>query len=164
MKYKLLGGVMAALILVCALAASALEAEEGPIRIHQHLSARDPDAGCSCDGAELCTHLPLVIIDTGGQELPGAPNGEEDYYGEELYTTAEDGTDFINVQVTVIDNQAGNNIPLIHRILQQPVNSEFAVMPPGILRKVPTCSSSLMKMGRTILSPLWGWAHIMSGC
>lgn len=111
MKYKLLGGAMAALILVCALAASALEAEEGPIRIHQHLSARDPDAGCSCDGAELCTHLPLVIIDTGGQELPGAPNGEEDYYGEELYTTAEDGTDFINVQVTVIDNQAGNNHP-----------------------------------------------------
>ena len=111
MKYKLLGGAMAALILVCALAASALEAEEGPIRIHQHLSARDPDAGCSCAGAELCTHLPLVIIDTGGQEIPGAPNGEEDYYGEELYTTAEDGTDFINVQVTVIDNQAGNNHP-----------------------------------------------------
>ena len=111
MKYKLLGGAMAALILVCALAASALEAEEGPIRIHQHLSARDPDAGCSCDGAELCTHLPLVIIDTGGQEIPGAPNGEEDYYGEELYTTAEDGTDFINVQATVIDNQAGNNHP-----------------------------------------------------
>ena len=111
MKYKLLGGAIALLVLVCALAASALEAEEGPARIHQHLSARGPDAGCDCDGAELCTHLPLVIIDTGGQEIPGAPNGEEDDYGEELYTTAEDGTDFINVQVAVIDNQDGNNHP-----------------------------------------------------
>ena len=35
-KYKLMGGAMAALILVCALAASVLEAEEGPARIHQH--------------------------------------------------------------------------------------------------------------------------------
>ena len=111
MKYKLMGGAMAALILVCALAASALEAGEGPSRVHQHLSARGPDAGCDCDGTQLCTHLPLVIIDTGGQEIPGVPIGEEDYYGEELYTTAEDGTDFINVQATVIDNQAGNNHP-----------------------------------------------------
>ena len=111
MKYKLLGGAIALLVLVCALAASALEAEEGPARVHQHLSSRGPDAGCGCDGAELCTHLPLVIIDTGGQEIPGAPNGEEDDYGEELYTTAEDGTDFINVQVAVIDNQDGNNHP-----------------------------------------------------
>ena len=111
MKYKLLGGAIALLVLVCALAASALEAEEGPARDHQHLSSRGPDAGCGCDGAELCTHLPLVIIDTGGQEIPGAPNGEEDDYGEELYTTAEDGTDFINVQVAVIDNQDGNNHP-----------------------------------------------------
>ena len=111
MKYKLMGGAMAALILVCALAASALEAGEGPSRVHQHLSARGPDAGCDCDGTQLCTHLPLVIIDTGGQEIPGVPNGEEDYYGEELYTTAEDGTDFINVQVTVIDNADQNNHP-----------------------------------------------------
>ena len=110
-KYKLMGGAMAALILVCALAASALEAGEGPSRVHQHLSARGPDAGCDCDGTQLCTHLPLVIIDTGGQEIPGVPNGEEDYYGEELYTTAEDGTDFINVQVTVIDNEDQNNHP-----------------------------------------------------
>ena len=110
-KYKLMGGAMAALILVCALAASALEAGEGPSRVHQHLSARQPDAGCDCDGTQLCTHLPLVIIDTGGQEIPGVPNGEEDYYGEELYTTAEDGTDFINVQVTVIDNEDQNNHP-----------------------------------------------------
>ena len=110
-KYKLMGGAMAALILVCALAASALEAGEGPSRVHQHLSARGPDAGCDCDGTQLCTHLPLVIIDTGGQEIPGVPNGEEDYYGEELYTTAEDGTDFINVQVTVIDNEDRNNHP-----------------------------------------------------
>ena len=89
MKYKLLGGAMVVLILVCALAASVLEAEEGPARIHQHLSARGPDAGCGCDGAELCTHLPLVIIDTGGQEIPGAPMGY-DADGETIYVSFQD--------------------------------------------------------------------------
>ena len=73
MKYKLFGGAMALVMLFCALAATAFEAEEGPYRVHQHLTARQPDAGCDCDGTELCTHLPLVIIDTGGEAIPGEP-------------------------------------------------------------------------------------------
>ena len=77
MKYKVFGIAMAVLMLVCALAATAAEAKEGPYRVHQHLTARQPDAGCDCGGTELCTHLPLVIIDTGGEEIPGIPLGED---------------------------------------------------------------------------------------
>ena len=67
MKYKLFGITMAALILVVSIAAAAVEDQEGVQRVHQHLTARQPGAGCDCDGSELCTHLPLVVIDTGGE-------------------------------------------------------------------------------------------------
>lgn len=110
MKYKLLGGAMVVLILVCALAASVLEAEEGPARIHQHLSARGPDAGCGCDGAELCTHLPLVIIDTGGQEIPGAPMGY-DADGETIYSTTADGESMLSARISILDNETRNHHP-----------------------------------------------------
>ena len=110
MKYKLLGGAMVVLILVCALAASVLEAEEGPARIHQHLSARGPDAGCGCDGAELCTHLPLVIIDTCGQEIPGAPVGY-DADGETIYSTTADGESMLSARISILDNETRNHHP-----------------------------------------------------
>lgn len=110
MKYKLLGSAMVVLILVCALAASVLEAEEGPARIHQHLSARGPDAGCGCDGAELCTHLPLVIIDTGGQEIPGAPVGY-DADGETIYSTTADGESMLSARISILDNETRNHHP-----------------------------------------------------
>ena len=110
MKYKLLGSAMVVLILVCALAASVLEAEEGPARIHQRLSARGPDAGCGCDGAELCTHLPLVIIDTGGQEIPGAPVGY-DAHGETIYSTTADGESMLSARISILDNETRNHPP-----------------------------------------------------
>ncbi len=72
MKYKLFGGAMAVVMLFCALAASAVEAQEGPYR-----SPPAPDRppartrAAAATAAELCTHLPLVVIDTGGEEIPG---------------------------------------------------------------------------------------------
>lgn len=110
MKYKLLGGAMAVLILVCALAASALEAREGPSRVHQHLSSRQPDAGCSCDGTELCTHLPLVIIHTGGEEIPGIPVGVN-ADGEEIYSTTENGDSMRNVRISILDDETRSHHP-----------------------------------------------------
>ena len=111
MKYKVFGIAMTAVMLVCALSATVLEAEAGPYRVHQHQTARGPDAGCDCDGTELCTHLPLVVIDTGGQEIPGEATGETDAYGESINTLAEDGRDVVDVQVAIIDNQDRNNHP-----------------------------------------------------
>ena len=75
MKYKVFGLAMAAVMLVCALSATAFEAKEGPYRVHQHQTARGPDAGCDCSGTELCTHLPLVVIDTGGPGRQCCPLG-----------------------------------------------------------------------------------------
>ena len=67
MKYKLLGVLAAAVMLAASVGAAAIgQRQAGQGRVHQHLTGRQPEAGCSCDGSELCTHLPLVIIDTGG--------------------------------------------------------------------------------------------------
>ena len=75
MKYKVFGIAMTAVMLVCALSATALEAEEGPYRVHQHMEANLPEETCTCGGTELCTHLPIIRSDPLQPERrsPGAP-------------------------------------------------------------------------------------------
>ena len=73
MKYRILGVTAAVLVVLTAATVTALDRENPNNRVHQHLTARQPDAGCDCDGTQLCTHLPLLVIDTEGQEIPGEP-------------------------------------------------------------------------------------------
>ena len=102
---------MALLMIFCALAASALEAREGPNRVHQHLTSRGPDAGCDCGGTELCTHLPLVVIDTGGEDIPGEPlNDHYDAAGTSFTTTAE-GADMLSAHISIMDDGTRNHHP-----------------------------------------------------
>ena len=118
MKYKVLGLCLMALMLLSAMAAFALEQQAGPHRVHQHLTARQPDAGCDCDGTALCTHLPLVVIDTGGRKIPGEPLAEDgtllsqnenvDYEYTNV-SLAEDGSKTISCQVRVIDSEESNH-------------------------------------------------------
>lgn len=111
MKYRVIGTLAAVLMLLTVLLTSAWS-DEGPAnRVHQHLTARQPDTGCDCDGSELCTHLPLVLIDTGGQEIPGKVTGQTDDFGETINTLAADGRDVIDVSFVVVDNQTRNNHP-----------------------------------------------------
>lgn len=120
MKYRLAGIVAMALMLVTALGALALEPGNTTSRVHQHLTARQPDAGCDCDGSELCTHLPLIIIDTGGQEIPGEPLSEDGLtqeeggdvpYEYENVTLAPDGSSTILCQVQVMEGDDQNHHP-----------------------------------------------------
>ena len=111
MKYRVIGTLAAVLMLLTVLLTSAWS-DEGPAnRVHQHLTARQPDAGCDCDGSELCTHLPLVLIDTGEQEIPGKVTGQTDDFGETINTLAADGRDVIDVSFVIVDNQTRNNHP-----------------------------------------------------
>ena len=111
MKYKLIGIFGIFVILLAAAAAPVLEADvkESP-RIHQHLTARR-DTGCDCGGTELCSHLPLVIIDTEGRTIPGRPTGNRDFFDQAIYSAAEDGGPTINAAVRVIDHPDRNNHP-----------------------------------------------------
>ena len=110
MKYKLFGGAMALVMLLCALAATAFEAEEGPYRVHQHLTARQPDASCDCDGTELCTHLPLVIIDTGGEAIPGVPIDSGNSADPE-FTTTSTGETMLSARIAIQDDESRNHHP-----------------------------------------------------
>ncbi len=111
MKYKISALIMVAVMLSALLVVSALDTEPTSQRIHQHRTGRQPDAGCTCDGSELCTHLPLVVIDTEGQEIPGAVTGETDAFGESINTLAPDGRDVIDVKLEIMDGQDRNNHP-----------------------------------------------------
>jgi len=112
MKYRLIGIAGALLVLLTAAGAAEVvkPAEKKSGRIHQHLTARH-DTGCTCDGSELCTHLPLVIIDTRGQTIPGEPTRYADTFRHAIYTMAEDGSPTITVEVRVIDNRDRSNHP-----------------------------------------------------
>lgn len=109
MKYKISGIVMAVIMFaVAAMSVPAETEEQQRGRVHQHLTYRQYEE-CDDDTSQLCSHLPLVIINTNGQEIPGAPTDEEDMFGEKIYATAKDGSSFIQAEISVIDNADSAN-------------------------------------------------------
>lgn len=110
MKYRLAGVAAAVLIVVVAVLLTMLNIGNDQSRYHQHQMARQPDAGCDCDGSELCTHLPLVIIDTGGQEMPGEPIQDED--GAEIGTTlTAEGEKMLSAHISILSDDSHNHHP-----------------------------------------------------
>ena len=73
MKYKRMAlAACALLLLLSATNLSAVLTDEHP-RYHQHLE-RLAYTPCADHGEDLlCSHLPLVLIDTGGEAIPGVP-------------------------------------------------------------------------------------------
>jgi hypothetical protein len=84
-------------------------------RHHQHLSSpSEADLGgvCArCGEDEFYTHLPLVMVDTGGQEIPGRAEGFDEIYcrAEQIETNDYGQEPQIEVRVTVIDNDGDWN-------------------------------------------------------
>lgn len=109
MKYKILGVTAMVLMVLIAFSAAALDQDNPNNRIHQHLTARGPDAGCDCDGSELCTHLPLVVIDTGGVEIPGEPISEDGV--EAGFTTTAQGESMLTGSISVMSSNEHNHHP-----------------------------------------------------
>ena len=104
MKYKILGLGMLALMLLCAVGAAALEARPGSSRYHQHLSAPAPQQPCTCDGSQLCTHLPILRIETGGQYIPGEVIYDSQDKDTALgFTTAAGGAEDILVTIETVE-------------------------------------------------------------
>ena len=110
MKYRVIGIIAVLFMLAAAFAAAASDSENPDKRIHQHQSARQPDEGCSCDGSELCTHLPLVMIETGGQEIPGEPIRDENH--EEIgFTKTPEDEEMLSASISVMSDDAHNHHP-----------------------------------------------------
>ena len=108
MKYRIFGVAMTVVMLFSVAALSFCAPDNSSRRVHQHLTARDPDAGCDCDGTELCTHLPLVVIDTGGEEIPGVPTTER-YDGDETVTLTSTGDRMLSVNISIMDDASRNH-------------------------------------------------------
>lgn len=111
MKAKTMFGVLTSIMLLTVFCLPVFNASTAnrSKRYHQHL--QEPGYTPCEDGGteEFCTHLPIVMIDTGGKSIPGAMTGVVDRFGEAVYQKAADGSDYINVSVSVIDNESGNN-------------------------------------------------------
>lgn len=110
MKYKSLGVLACAVMLLVGAFnwEPLLGGTEGK-RVHQHLSApaKQECTESHTDGT-LCTHLPLICIDTGGQEIPG--KGITDENGKQLgYTATPDGSDRITASMRVMDSETEYN-------------------------------------------------------
>ncbi len=109
MKYTLIG-LGALLVMFAAIGLLNIKSEDTPSqRYHQHLEEPGYTPCTNHKEDVFCTHLPIVLIDTEGQTIPGQPTDNADMFDENITTKAADGTDYINVSVSVIDNEEGNN-------------------------------------------------------
>ncbi len=108
MKYKVIGLSATALVLVAVLVISFLSADHHGMRYIEHRDAPQK-ATCGTHTEEsLCTHLPIVKVDTNQVEIPGKPILDETGAVTE-YTLAADGTTTVKGQLAVVDNQGQNN-------------------------------------------------------
>ncbi len=116
MKYRLAGIAALLLMMTVSVAALSLDTQADKIRVHQHLSAAQTDTDCSCEGDALCSHLPLIVIDTEDVSIPGEPivTGKDKYHYREV-TKAADGSSTVSCSVKVIDTEGAS-----HHITDQP--------------------------------------------
>lgn len=106
MKKKIIGiCVLVAVILISLLLPFLFE--DGNQRYHQHREAVIPDA-CNHADDVFCTHLPLVMIETGGAEIPGRAilNDEKEIIG--FVKTAE-GESQIKARMKISDASGVNH-------------------------------------------------------
>ena len=107
MKYKVIGFFTLVAVVLCTVFVTAYPTDN-KMRYHQHLSSAVPEA-CSDHGEEkFCTHLPIIMINTNGEEIPGRRVKDEN--GRNIgFTTSSDGSDRIRAGITVIDNEKKRN-------------------------------------------------------
>lgn len=78
MKAKLIGLAVCILALVIAFAATGWENDTLITRYQQHLDSPNAALGSAGSGSTLSTHLPIIAIDTGGEEI--SPDGTDKIY------------------------------------------------------------------------------------
>lgn len=92
MKYKLIIINLASLLILISFIFGS-DAFVGDKVVNQYNTSSGKENYCSKNESEFCTHLPIVSIDTNGQDIPGE---------------ARDGS-FVTTTVKVIDNKSGGN-------------------------------------------------------
>lgn len=111
MRYKIIGSLVVLLAVIAAIIVPVIS-KGTEHRIHQHMEAEKKEP-CILENTngEICTHLPLVIIDTDGLEIPGKQVTEKQEDGTYVtyYTMAENGDKRISATMQVIDGGGYNH-------------------------------------------------------
>lgn len=110
MKYKLIGLSAVALTLIAIIFISMSLPEDNGTRYIEHIKAEEKTPCKSHTDDVLCTHLPIVNIDTDGVEIPGKPIYDDEYNVID-YTLAKDGTTTIKASLDVVNNEKTYNHP-----------------------------------------------------
>lgn len=105
---------MAAAVLLISVLFQQLGDNTGTQRYWQHLSQpSEKELGqcsvCGGEGGRLCTHLPIISIDTKGQDIPGRPYEKED--GKTGYQLAADGSEEIVVSFYTVEKEGTYHHP-----------------------------------------------------
>ena len=107
MKNKIIGVLLCAALLITGFFATVTVHPE-PSRVHQHIVDKKK-ASCTDHSSDVfCTHLPLVQIDTNGQDIPGKPKYDEDGHRDGFTTTA-DGSESIVSDIRITSHEETNN-------------------------------------------------------
>lgn len=108
MKYKIIGLTTTALVLLAVTLVSLIMPEDNGKRYIEHIDNAPKEQCTEHTNGELCTHLPVIKIDTAGVEIPGKPIHDID--GRPIgYTLAADGTNTIKAKLDVVDNNGKHN-------------------------------------------------------
>ena len=108
MKYKLIGITVTALVLISVMTISLSMPEDNGKRYIQHIDAQEKVHCFDHSDGALCSHLPLVNINTNGVEIPGKPI--HDTNGKPIgYTMAADGTTTIKADLFIVDHEESYN-------------------------------------------------------
>ncbi len=99
---------LAAGVLLLGITSQGLEDRTGVLRYQQHLEQPSEEAlgPCTvCGGeAELCTHLPIIRIETGGQTIPGRPYAGPDG-ATAGYSLGDKGEEEISVYFSTVSTE-----------------------------------------------------------
>lgn len=90
--------------------------DTGKVRFHQHLSSarQEEKETSSIEWEEFTSHLPIIEVNTKGQEIPG--NWILDEEGTVIGTeVSSDGEEMISVGIRVIDSSEGKITPKMKR-------------------------------------------------
>lgn len=108
MKFKTVGIVACAVALLVGLINwEMLFKADDEKRYHQHIEAPQKQSCTVHKNGELCTHLPLISIDTDGIQIPGAGITENGKHAG--FTKAPDGSDRITAHMKIMDDEKKNN-------------------------------------------------------
>ena len=108
MKYKLIGLSALALTLIAIIFISRSMPKDNGTRYIEHIAAQEKSPCPTHEDDTICTHLPIVNINTNGAAIPGKPIYDEDFHVLD-YTLAADGTTVTKASLSVIDNKQSYN-------------------------------------------------------